>query len=60
MRWMGNGPVKPTMWVIGGKDAPLCVVPPFLHERERMVFSRNNVFETMRAGRKREVLGGCV
>ena len=57
---MRNGTVKPTMWVIGGEDASLCVVPPFLHERERMMFRRNYVFKTMRADGKRKVLGGCI
>ena len=57
---MRNRAVKPTMWVIGGKDASLCVVPPFLHERERMVFRRNYVFKTMRADRKGEILSGCI
>ncbi len=60
MRWMGNRTVKPTVWVIGGKDASLCVVPPFLHERERMVFRRNYGFKTMRANGKRKILSGSI
>ena len=57
---MRNGAMKPAVWVIGRKHASLCVVPPFLQKWERTVFSRNNVFKTMRADRKGEILSGCI
>ena len=57
---MGNGAVKPAVWMIGGKHASLCVVPPFLHKWERTVLIRNDVFKTMRADRKGEILSGYI
>ena len=57
---MGNGAVKPAVWMVGRKNASLCVVPPFLHERERKSSRRNYVFKTMRANGKRKVLSGSI
>ena len=55
---MGNRAVKPAVWMIGGKHASLCVVPPFLQKWEGTVYIGYDVFKTMWADREREIFSG--
>ena len=57
---MGDGTMKPAMGMIGGKDASLCVIPPFLEQWEGMICGRIDGFKAMRASRKSRDLGGSV
>ena len=57
---MGDGTMKPAVGMIGGKDASLCVIPPFLEQWEGMICGRIDGFKAMRASRKSRSLGGSV
>ena len=56
----GDGTVKPAVRVVGGENAPLRVIPPFLKEREGMIRCGSDDLQAVRGYRKVEVLGGCV
>ena len=57
---MRNGTVEPTVLVVGGKDASLGVVPPFLQKRKGVVGGGNDVLQAVWANWIRCVLCGCV
>ena len=57
---MGDGSVKPAVRMIRGKNASLCVIPPFLKEWEGMIGGRIDKFQAVRTGRKGKVLCGGV
>ena len=52
--------MKPAVGMIGGKDASLSVIPPFLEQWEGMICGRIDEFKAMRASRKSQVLSGSV
>ena len=56
----GDGAVEPAVRVVGGKNPPLCVIPPFLKEREGMIGCGRDDLQTVRASRKGEVLSGGI
>ena len=57
---MGDGTMKPEVGMIGGKDASLCVIPPFLEQWEGMICGRIDGFKATRASGKGRDLGGSV
>ena len=57
---MWNGAVEPTVLVVGGENASLGVVPPFLQKREGVVGGGNDVLQAVWANRIRCVLCGCI
>ena len=57
---MGDGAMKPAVRMIRGKNASLCVIPPFLKEWEGMIGCGIDIVQAARASRKGEVFGGGV
>ena len=57
---MRNGTVEPAVLVVGGENASLGVVPPFLQQRKGVVGGGNDVLQAVRADRIGFVLCGCI
>ena len=57
---MRNGTVEPAVLVVGGENASLGVVPPFLQKRQGVVGEGNDVLQAVWANGIRCVLCGCV